>query len=121
MTCAGFSVLVTSFKAALLLRLPVGRGGIINSPRSIFLGFFSVSKVGLALMGDTAGTKLCEPIETRRLINGGICQHNLYFNMYTTISKPQEGCTCKDSHAKCFITTNSTAKLWPGAVNRSEL
>ena len=32
-----------------------------------FLGFFSVSKVGLPLMGDTAGTKLREPIETRRL------------------------------------------------------
>ena len=29
--------------------------------------FFSVSKVGLPLMGDTAGTKLREPIETRRL------------------------------------------------------
>ena len=39
----------------LLLRLPVGRGGVINSPRSIFLGFFlSVSKVGLPLMGVTA-------------------------------------------------------------------
>ena len=46
----------------LLLRLPVGRGGVINSPRSIFLGFFSVSEVGLPLMGDTAGTKLHEPI-----------------------------------------------------------
>ena len=29
--------------------------------------FFSVSKVGLPLMGDTAGTKLREPIETQRL------------------------------------------------------
>ena len=53
--------------------------------------------------------------------NGGICQQNMYFNMYTTICKPQEGSTCKDSHAKCFITTTSTAKLSPGAVNRSEL
>ena len=44
----------------LLLRLPVGRGRVINSPRSIFL--FSVSEVGLPLMGDTAGTKLHEPI-----------------------------------------------------------
>ena len=50
-----------------LLRLPVGRGGVINSPRSIFFIFFSVSKVGLPLMGDTAGTKLREPIEKRRL------------------------------------------------------
>ena len=48
----------------LLLRLPVLRGGIINSPRSIFCFlFFSVSKVGPPLMGDTAGTKLREPIE----------------------------------------------------------
>ena len=53
--------------------------------------------------------------------NGGICQQNMYFNIYTTKSKPQEGSTCKDSHAKCFITTNSIAKLWPGAMNRGEL
>ena len=26
--------------------------------------------------------------------------------MYTTTSKQQEGCTFKDSHPKCFITTN---------------
>ena len=31
----------------------VGRGGVINSPRSDFL-FFSLSQVGLPLMGDTA-------------------------------------------------------------------
>ena len=36
----------------LLLRLPVGRGGVINSPRFCF--FFPVSKVGAPLMGDTA-------------------------------------------------------------------
>ena len=72
-------------------------------------------------MGDTAGTKLREPIETRRLYNGGMCQQNIHFDMYTTISKPQEGSTCKDSHAKCFITTNSIAKLLPGAMNCSEL
>ena len=35
----------------LLLRLPVRRGGVINSPRSVF---FLVSEVGLPLMGDTA-------------------------------------------------------------------
>ena len=40
--------------------------------------------------------------------------------MYTTISKPQEGSSCKYSHAKCFTTTNSTAKLSPGGVNRGE-
>ena len=32
-----------------------------------FSGFFSMSKVGLPLMGDTAVTKLREPIGTRRL------------------------------------------------------
>ena len=37
----------------LLLRLPVGRGGVINSPRFCFF-FFPVSKVGAPLMGDTA-------------------------------------------------------------------
>ena len=26
--------------------------------------------------------------------------------MYTTTSKQQEGCTFKDSHPECFITTN---------------
>ena len=40
--------------------------------------------------------------------------------MYTTTSKQQEGYTFKDSHSKCFITTNSTAKLSPGAVNRGD-
>ena len=52
--------------------------------------------------------------------NGGICQQNMYFDMYTTKSKPQEGSKCKDCHAKCFITTNSIAKLCQGrwiAVN----
>ena len=37
---------------ALLLRLPVGYGGVLNSPRFWF--FFPVSEVGLPLMGDTA-------------------------------------------------------------------
>ena len=38
-----------------------------------------------------------------------ICRQNTQFNMYTTTSKQQEGCTFKDSHPKCFIgliTTN---------------
>ena len=34
------------------------RGGVLNSPR---LNFFSVSQVGAALMGDTAGHKPHEP------------------------------------------------------------
>ena len=41
--------------------------------------------------------------------------------MYCTTSKPQEGSMCKDSLPKCFMTTNSTAKLSRGAVNRSEV
>ena len=47
---------LSGFKNALLLllRLPVGRGGVINSPRFCFFFFFPVSKVGAPLMGDTA-------------------------------------------------------------------
>ena len=41
--------------------------------------------------------------------------------MYTTTSKQQEGSTCKDSYRKCFIATKTTAKLWRGAMNRSEI
>ena len=44
--------------------------------------------------------------------------------MYTTTSKQEENCTFKNSHPKCFITTNfdkSTAKLSPGAVNRGDV
>ena len=48
-------------------------------------------------------------------------RQNTQLNMYTTTSKQQEGCTFKDSHPKCFITTNSTAKLSPGAVNRGHV
>ena len=49
-----------------------------------------------------------EPMSTR-LVNSifsGICRQNTQFNMYSTTSKQQEGCTFKDSHPKCFITTN---------------
>ena len=38
-----------------LLRLPVGHGGVVNSPRFCFFFHLSMSKVGLPLMGDTAG------------------------------------------------------------------
>ena len=41
--------------------------------------------------------------------------------MYARTSKPQEGSTCKDAHAKCFKTTNSTAKLYRGAMYRGEV
>ena len=51
---------------------------------------------------------LSEPMSTRLLnsISSRICRQNTQFNMYTTTSKQQEGCTFKDSHPKCFITTN---------------
>ena len=52
---------------------------------------------------------LSEPMSTRLLnsISSRICRQNTQFNMYTTTSKQEEGCTFKDSHPKCFITTNS--------------
>ena len=48
-----------------------------------------------------------EPMSTRLLnsIFSGICRQNTQFNMYSTTSK-QQGCMFKDSHPKCFITTN---------------
>ena len=51
---------------------------------------------------------LSEPMSTRLLnsISSRIRRQNTQFNMYTTTSKQQEGCTFKDSHPKCFITTN---------------
>ena len=45
-------------------------------------------------------------------ISSAICQQNTHFNMYARTSIPQEGFTRKDSHAKCFKTTNFTAKLY---------
>ena len=36
----------------------------------------------------------------------GDLDSNTQFNMHTTTSKQQEGCTFEDSHPKCFITTN---------------
>ena len=59
-------------------------------------------------------TRLLDSIST------GICRQNTQFTMFTKTSKQQEGCTFKDSHPKCFITTNSTAVLSPG-VNRGDV
>ena len=39
-------------------------------------------------------------------ISSGICCQNTQFNLYSKTPKQQEGCTFKDSHPKCFITTN---------------
>ena len=44
--------------------------------------------------------------------------------MYTTTSKQQEGCTFKDSHPKCFITTNFDKfhrDAFARAVNRGDV
>ena len=44
--------------------------------------------------------------------------------MYTTTSKQQEGCTFKDSHSKCFLTTNFDKfhrEAFARAVNRGDV
>ena len=76
--------------------------------RPFLFVFFSVSKVGLPLMGYTAVQNTdcyLSPCQ-HNSISSRICRQNTQFNMYTTTSKQQEGCTFKDSHPKCFITTN---------------
>ena len=115
--------------------------GVLKCPR---LFFFSVSKVGLPLMGYTAVQNtdcylspcqhdfcaeyrlLSEPMSTRLLnsISSRICRQNTQFNMYTTTSKQEEGCTFKDSHPKCFITTNFDKfhrEAFARAVNRGDV
>ena len=89
------------------------RGGVLNSPRFcfffFFFYFFSVSEVGAALMGDTAGTnRVSRPKHGLNSISSEMCQQNTHLNVHARTSKPQEGFTCKDSHAKCFKTTNSS-------------
>ena len=56
-------------------------------------------------------------------ISSEIGQQNTHFNMYlyARTSKPQEGFRCKDSDAKCFKTTNSSAKLYREAMYRGEV
>ena len=81
---------------------------------------FSVFFFGVTSWATANGWYRCALLSEPRLLNSissGICRQNTQFNMYTTTSKQQEGCTCKDSHPKCFMMTNSTAKLWPGTVN----
>ena len=58
MAAKGKFLLSIFFFDLLLLRLPVGRGGVVNSPRFCFFFHLSMSKVGLPLMGDTAGFSL---------------------------------------------------------------
>ena len=76
-----------------------------------FLGVFFGVESWAAAHGQyrcTVYRLLSEPMSTRLLnsISSRICRQNTQFNMYTTTSKQQEGCTFKDSHPKCFITTN---------------
>ena len=98
-------------RETLLLRLPVGYGGVLNSPRfCFFYFFFRVESRATAhgLYRCAVYRLLSEPMSTRLLnsISSGICRQNTQFNMYSKTSKSQEGCTFKDSHPKCFITTN---------------
>ena len=96
-------------KIFLLLRLPEGRGGVVNSAILFFFlfFFFRCRKLGYRSW----------VMPLLNSISSEIYQQNAHFNMYTTTSKHQEGSTCKDSHLKCFKTTNSTAKLWRGVIN----
>ena len=84
------------------------RGGVLKWPRFWF--FFGVESWAAAhgLYRCAVYRLLSEPMSTRLLnsISRRICHQNTQFNMYTTTSKQQEGCTFKYSHPKCFITTN---------------
>ena len=98
-------------------------------PPFLFCFFFSVSKVGLPAHGlyrCTVYRLLSEPMSTRLLnsISSRICRQNTQFNIYTTTSKQQEGCTLKDSHPKCFITTNFDKfhrEAFARAMNRGDV
>ena len=73
-------------------------------------------------MGDIAGTsRASRPKHDLNSISSGICQQNTHLNTYARTSKLQESFTSKDSHAKCFKTTNSTAKIYRGAMYRGEV
>ena len=82
------------------------RGGVLKCLRFCF--FVESWAAAHGLYRCTEYRLLSEPMSTRLLnsISSRICRQNTQFNMYTTTSKQQEGCTFKDSHPKCFITTN---------------
>ena len=87
------------------------RGGVLKCPRFCSFSFFFGVESWCSAHGwyrCTVYRLLSEPMSTRLLnsISSRICRENTQFNMYTTTSKQQEGCTFKDSHPKCFITTN---------------
>ena len=89
----------------LLLRLPIGRGGVINSPRSVFFG---CQKLGYRSWVMPLCILLPEPVSPRLLnsISSKFYHQNTQSNMYTITSKQQEGSACKDSYPKFFSTTN---------------
>ena len=61
----------------LLLRLPVGRGGVINSPRSIFLFcFFLVSKVGLYRYVTRTNVSFFDPSPNDQRTEHSCAEHN---------------------------------------------
>ena len=88
------------------------RGGVLKYPLFCFflLFFFGVESWAAAHGPYRCAVYplLSEPMSTRLLksISSRICRQNTQFNTYTATSKQQEGCTFKDSHPKCFITTN---------------
>ena len=87
----------------LLLRLPVGRGRVINSP---FLFLFRCQKRAycswvISLTCNHTVKSLNSFSRTRR-----ISQQNAHFNMYTETSKQQKGPACINFHPDCFKTTN---------------
>ena len=100
-------------------------------PPFLFFGFFFFFGVeswaaAHGLYRCTEYRLLSEPMSTRLLnsISSRICRQNTQFNMYTTTSKQQEGCTFKDSHPKCFITTNFDKfhrEAFARAVNRGDV
>ena len=91
-----------------LLRLPLGRSGVINLPRSDFLFSFRCQKLGYRSWMIPLCALLSEPTSplVLNLISSILCHQNTQFNMYILTSKQQKGSTCKDSYPKCFITTN---------------
>ena len=101
---------------SLLLRLPVGRGGVLNSPRFCFI-FFRCRKSGHRSWVISLAFFCClahcytsfklNPFYSR------IVQQNRHSNMYTKISKRKQGSPCKiftKDALKRQILTDSIAK-----------
>ena len=77
----------------LLLRLPVGYGGVLNSPRFCFFSRVESRATAHGWYRCAVYRLLSEPMSTRLLnsISSRICRQNTQFNIYTTTSKQQEG------------------------------